>query len=136
MPDPNQYPASVVQRNDLPTCSGYIVTKFQPTTKYRSSEEEIEDESGILGNIVGTDDSATVEIELIPTTSLSSIVSLQTVLPFVGLSSFPELTRFATGTADQINLLVRGDVKPMGKVGGAKRIGITGFVNSVIPTQT
>lgn len=118
MPE-SMYPANSVQRKIFPTCSGFIVTKWEPAKKFRE-EEEIEDESGILSNIVGVDDTDEVDVEMVvkPNTNVPTPLSNIT---------------FANGNSGNGIYLIRGDVKIIGNAGRAKRIAFKAMKNANLP---
>ena len=123
-----QYPASVTQVRVLPTLTNFIVTKFDDSQKYRE-EEEVENELGQLYVINGLDFSYYYDIEMIVKVG-GTIPTPLTKLTFTAPTLTNAIPILGTATG-MIDVIIRGEVKLMGKAGGMSKIGFKGFQNAV-----
>jgi adenine-specific DNA methylase len=132
MPTPPdyQYPANAISRRVLPTSVPFIVTKFDVNEGFRS-EDEIDQEAGLLNNVIGTDVSLSGDIEIVVTPNANLPQSL-TTLVFNTAAATPNYANFAN--ANILTMLIRGEVKPMGSAGKGLKYGFKVFKNSVLPT--
>lgn len=123
------YPSNGVQRVLNPTLANAIVTKFLYSQKYQK-EIKIENESGILSNIVGVDLTYELEIEVVAKASFTAPAPL-TSLSFTAPSTGWVYPFAAAGAS--FNVLVMGDVKELGNPGEEQKFSFTGMINAVIP---
>ena len=117
------YPAAGVTRKTLPTCTNFIVTKWDFANKYRE-EEMITDESGQVTNVIGIDSTDEVEAELVVKPA-GAIPEPLTTMTFSG---------GAAGTAGVY--LIIGEVKVLGSAGQAQKIGVKLMKNATVPAQS
>jgi len=122
------YPASGVLRKILPTLTNYTVTKFDPSEKY-GEEQEVHDENGLIKYVVGIDKKYEYDIEMVVKPS-ASIPEPLTTLVFTAPSGG---VTFPGTVSGNITILIRGEVKIIGKAGEAAMIGFKGMVNANIP---
>lgn len=126
-----QYPANAISRRVLPTCVPFIVTKFDVNQGYRGGEDEIEQEAGLLSNILGTDLSLQGDIEIVVTPN-AALPQTLTTLVFNTAAATPNYANWAN--ANVLTLLIRGPVKPLGKSGAGLKYGFNVFKNTLNPT--
>jgi len=131
MSDLNQFPNTSALRRILPTLTGYIVTKFEPATKYRE-EEEVMDEGGALAVVNGVDKTYTYDIEMMVKPS-SSVPAPLTTLTFTAPTATNAIA--IPGAGATFTVLIRGEVKHIGDAGKVAKIGFKGEINANIPTQ-
>lgn len=120
------YPVNGVQRKIFPLCSGFIVTKFDPDSKYREIES-IENESGDWSQKVGVDLMAEFDIEMVvkPNTNVPNDLTSLT------FSNVPSWVPFSNGGA--LSVLIDGGIKVSGQAGRALKISFKGITNANLP---
>lgn len=104
-----QVPATSVELFKHPKIDGYIVTKWEPSTKHRS-EERIKDEEGRECVLLGWDKGDVINAEL--------VLKSSTTVP----EPLTVLAETAPGTGKWI---ITSEVKLSGTPGGSQKISIT-----------
>lgn len=120
------YPVNGVQRKIFPLCSGFIVTKFEPDSKYREIES-IENESGDYSQKVGIDLMSEFDIEMVLHPN-SNIPAPLTVLSFTNVASWVPFSN-----SGALSVLIDGDIKVAGQAGRALKISFKGMTNINLP---
>jgi len=117
------YPNNGVQLKNFPTSTLGVVSKFDPSTKYKT-EEEIENENGILTYIVGIDHMTEIDVELVMFPNMN-VPDTLTAIAF----------NYANSTLGSgvVNYLIRGDVKVNGTAGKAKRVSFKAIATTTLP---
>ena len=125
-----QYPANAISRRVLPTCTNFIVSKFDVTEGFRS-RDEVEQEAGLMSNVIGTDVSLSGDVEIWVTPNAALPQDL-TTLVFNTAAAIPNYANFAS--ANVLTMLINSEVKPLGASGKGLKYGFKVFKNSVLPT--
>lgn len=125
-----EYPANAITRRVLPTCPTFIVTKFDVNEGFRS-KDEIEQEVGLMSNVLGIDVSLVGDVEIVVTPNAALPQEL-TTLVFNTAAANPNYANFAN--ANVLTMLVYGPVKPLGKTGAGLKYGFPVFKNIILPT--
>ena len=123
MPQNNAvYPSNGVQTKLFPTCAIGVVSKFDPSSKFRE-EEEILNEDGTLTYIVGVDAMQEIDVELVMYANQNVPTALTNI-------NFNYVNVNAGGN---VSYLIRGDIKVSGNAGKAKRVAFKMITNSALP---
>jgi hypothetical protein len=120
------YPANSVTRKIFPTCTGFTVTKFDPSIGYRETEP-IENESGDQAYYVGVDFHGEYEVEMVVHPNTNIPLDL-TNIQFTNCPAY-----VAQANANNLSMLINGGVKLIGNAGRVLKIGFKGLVNANLP---
>lgn len=120
------YPAAGVGTKTFPTCTLGVVSKFDPSSKFRE-EEEILNEDGTLTYLVGVDQMNEVDVELVMFPNANVPTALTNIAFNFANSSLAEF-----GNANT-SFLIRGEIKVAGNPGKAKRVSFKMMNNSALP---
>lgn len=126
----SQYPVNGILRRVNPTAANFVVTKFEVSQGYRD-RDEIENEVGLMSNILGVDQWLSGDVEVVCAPNASIPVDLTTIV-FNTALAYPNYANFAN--ANVLTMLVNSDVKPSGTAGKGNRYTFKVIKTAVLPT--
>lgn len=127
----SQYPANAIQRRIYPTLPNAVVTKFDVDEGYRD-RDQIENEAGLMSNIIGVDSSLNGDVEIVCTPNFGGFPQDLTTLVFNTTAASPNYSNFAANSV--LTMLINGAVKPAGTAGKGIRYQFKVLKTAVLPT--
>lgn len=127
----SQYPVNAIQRKINPTLLNAVVTKFDADPGYRD-RDQIENEAGLLSNILGVDYSLPVDCEIVAAPNFGNIQDL-TTLVFNTAAASPNFSGNFSN-ANVLTMLINGPIKLAGTAGKGIRYQMKLIKTAVLPT--